>query len=910
MRKRFKILFILIIVFQASFSFAQEVRISWGNRPAKVIDPGSTNSASLVIQNLGTDSISIKTDIELPESWFVFSTGSSLKKIAPTKSKVIIITYRAPNSTLAYTYPFKLKVLNQKDSLIKSFSLKMKIKKGYKVKIHNVTEQKMMTSGEEFSSEYQVINNSNVPVDLKLKSKNGKILGPDTLSLKPGQSKRVKLSTKSPISFSGIKNHTFGLIAESDQFDTTTVNYQNVEVYPNQKYSDDSYKRFPVDLSFNYLGRESGDILLQALQIEAFGRGSLLDSVNDKLEFRLRGPDRAQYALFGNFEEYYVKYQHPKFKLWIGDQPLTVTELTESGRYVRGITSSFRANKFEFTGFYGRIRFFPGLKNEYGGKVEYQATERLSFGTATLFKEYTGEDSSAVVPTVFSKYISQKFRINSELSYGQNGNKEGYAVKVSASTSLGKFRGSASVLAADRYFPGFFSNSQVASLNLSYRFNKLTVGVNTNYRNSNPQLDTFFVAAPFSYNALLNFSYKLNSYSSLILRTGQTRRLDRFEPRRFDYAEFVNRLTYEQDFENWNYSVFGEYGRTNNFLFDTGNDLVSSFSGGAATALSLNSVFRLSLSAVYQNSNRYDIARFENFIAAGRVFWQYGYNSRLSVGYRNNYDIEDYFQTQDQFEFTVNQKFGNNHKADISIRYAKPRGLSTAKSLFANARYTYTFDLPTGKKKNNGKISGHVFNQDSTRLEDVRFKINGEKALSDENGSFVFSKLLPGTYYLSVERASLGVNQISADVMPIKVRVTELDPFPAVTIKIVDAGIITGNIKYPRIGNSLIEKSGSKIRPVYIEISDGKERKIQQCDSLGNFSFQYLRPGKWKVRLIESTLDDNFIYTKTKIDVDVEAGETKKLQFKARRKQKQLRMISPPIKLTATMNSKSSGGTK
>lgn len=910
MTKTHKILIILLVVFQTTSLFSQDIRISWGDRPPKVINPGSTSSASLIIQNLSAENISVKTIVDLPKSWFVFSTGSKLEEIEPTKSKLVLINFRAPNSTLAYTYPLKVSVVNEKDEEIKVFNLKLKIKKGFKVRIESITEQKLMTSGEEFYSEYEVINNSNVALDLKLKTKNGSIQGSDTLNLKPGQSKKVKISSKSPISYSGVRNHVYGLIAESPQFDTTTTNFQNVEVYPNQKYRDDPYKRFPVDLSLNYLGREASGQVLQALQAELFARGSLLDSVNDKLEFRMRGPDRAQYALFGNFEEYYAKYQHPKFNIWVGDQPLTVTELTESGRYVRGITGSYRSNRFEYTGFYGRIRFFPEVKNEYGAKLEYQATERLRFGTATLIKEYNAEDSSAIVPTVYSKYISQKFRLNSELSYGVNGDKEGYAFKVSASTSLGKFRGSASVLAADRYYPGFFSNSQVAALNLSYRFNKLTLGVNSNYRNSNPQLDTFFVAAPFSYNALLNATYRLNSYSTISMRTGQTRRLDRFVEKRFDYAEFINRLTYEQDFENWNYSVFGEYGRTNNFLFDTISDLASSYSGGASSSFSLNSVFRISLSAVYQNSNRYDIARFSNFIASGRLFWQYGFNSRVSVGYRNNYDYEDYFQTQDQLELLVDQNFRGSHKLSLALRYAKPRGLSTTKSIFANFRYTYTFDLPTGKKKNQGKITGMVFDQDSTRLEDVRFRINGEKALTDERGVFVFSKLAPGTYYMTVERSSLGVNQISAEVMPMKVKITEQDPFPTVNVKIVEAGNISGNIKYPRVNNSLIEKSGEKIRPVYIEINNGRERKIQQCDSLGNFSFQYLRPGKWKVRLIESTLDDNFIYTKTKINVDVEPGETKTLQFKARRKQKQLRMISPPIKLTATINSKSNGGTK
>lgn len=909
MTKSFKIFIFALLVLKTGFSSAQEVRINWADRPQKVIQSGSTNTASIIVQNLSTDTIAVKTKIDLPESWFVFSTGNSLKRIAPTKSRVFLITYRAPNSTLARSYPFSISILNEKDSLIKTFNQKVKIKKGFKVEIQNVTEQKMMTSGEEFYSDYAVINNSNVALDLKLKSKNAKIEGSDTLSLKPGESRKVRMIMKSPISYNGVKNHTYGLIAESNQFDTTTVNFQNVEVYPNQKYIDDPYKRFPVAISLNYLGREASTQVNQALQAEVFAKGSFLDSVNDKLEFRMRGPDRAQYALFGNFEEYYAKYEHPDFKVWVGDQPLTVTELTESGRYVRGITGSYRAKNVEYTGFYGRIRFLPEVKNEYGGKVEYQASNRFRIGTATLIKEYNAPDSAAIIPTVYSSYISQKLRLNSELSYGLNGDKEGYAFKVSASTSIKKFRGNASILMADRYYPGFFTNSQVASLNLNYRFNKFSVGINSNYRNSNPQLDTFFVAAPFSYNALANVSYRINSYTNLSLRSGQTRRVDRLDSR-FDYAEFINRLTYEQDYDLWNYSVFAEYGRTNNFLFDNGNDLASSFTAGSSGSFSLNSVFRFSLSAVYQNSNRYSIERWQNFIAYGRLFWQHGYNSRLSIGYRNNYDIEDYFQTQDQFEFLVDQSIRKSHKFSLSIRYAKPRGLTTQYSVFGSARYTYTFDLPVSRKKNQGKISGYVFDQDSSRIEDVRFRINGTKALSDENGSFVFSKMPVGTYYLTIERASLGVNQISSSPMPMKVKVTEQDPFPTVNVKIVESGNITGNIKYPRISNSLIEKSSEKIRPVYIEINNGSERKIQQCDSLGNFSFQYLRPGKWKVRLIESTLDDNFIYTKTKIDVNVDSGETKKLQFKARRKQKQLRMISPPIKLTATINSKSSGGTK
>jgi hypothetical protein len=218
--------------------------------------------------------------------------------------------------------------------------------------------------------------------------------------------------------------------------------------------------------------------------------------------------------------------------------------------------------------------------------------------------------------------------------------------------------------------------------------------------------------------------------------------------------------------------------------------------------------------------------------------------------------------------------------------------------------------MPLKKKKNQGKIRGRLFTSDSTGIQGARLKITSSKAVSDEDGLFIFSRLSYGTYYLSIDRSSMGINQITEQPLPIKVEVTEANPIPDLNIKVVEAGHIKGSIMYPKIKNELLDNKSKKFRPVYIEINSGKERHIVPCDTLGNFSFDYIRPGKWKLRLIESTLDDNFIYNKTKTTIEIKAGESRSVNFKARRKQKQLRMVSPPIRLTAKSHDKTKGGTK
>ena len=411
------------------------------------------------------------------------------------------------------------------------------------------------------------------------------------------------------------------------------------------------------------------------------------------------------------------------------------------------------------------------------------------------------------------------------------------------------------------------------------------------------------------YNTNLNLNYKFGTYSSLQLVSGQLRRVDRFEPKRFDYEELFSRLEYRSRFfhRRVNYSMFFQYGNNQNYLIQDVDNISDSYFTGFNLSVPILYGFTGRIGTLYQNTKRYSSDRSANTTVNMGLSWAYGSKFSINTSYRNRYDIEDYFLTQDQFSMNMRYSPVGNHRFDLSVTYAKPRGNVSTKNLFISAKYTYRFDLSNKNRKSRGRINGRVMTEDSLGIKRAVLRISTNEVVSDEDGFFQFSRLPNGTYFVNLTRSSLGINQITEKKMPVKVVISDNNKSPYIDIKIVEACKIHGQIQYPKVKNSLLDKESKNKRPVYIEISNGVERHIAPSDSTGSFSFDYLRPGKWNVRLIETTLDEDFIYTRTKTTIEVKPGEAKKLLFKARRKQKQLRMIGTPVKLSAKSRSSVNG---
>lgn len=905
MTRTIKILFVLtLFISQGPTLLSQEIQTKWIKYIKEEYAAGSSETMVLQISTTSKDTLQLFDEIVTPDDWFSMASGSHHFTMLPGESINRLYAFRIPSSAETGQVTIRIGVVDKSSGeTVKKFTIPVFIKPSFKVAIEPIETQKYVTAGAEILSTYRIVNGGNTEVELEIKGKGGKLQETDTLTLKPKESRTVSLKVNAPKTLIKPGSKSFGLELECDEFDTSFSSIDYVQVFPNLQLDQDPYERFPINITTNYLGRVINGEYRGGIQMDIYGNSRFIDSLNDRLQFRLRGPDRANFTNFGNYEEYYVSYERSKFGFQLGDQGFRLTNLTELSRYGRGASGFYNVGQVQFKGFYGKSRFFPTVEDIGGLATTFTDRDNRFFvSTSYLYKEFTARtDSAANIYSLNAGLKLKNLNVTGELAHGFSGTTRGTAFEVNARGQIKKFRVAGSLLSADKNFPGFYQNSLIANGTMGYNFGKIRVGVAGNYFDSNPSLDTFFVAAPFSYSMVGSIRYSPNKTTRIEAFGGQRRRKDRFELSLFDYRENFARVGLEKTYDRFTVELVNEYTRNINFQIASDSALSSGYNARLNTSYKLLNTLRVHGNIIYQSNNPYSTGQFRNWNIGGQLDWQASVLTNLRIGYQNTLDVEQYFNNQDFFLLDLNQSFDTKKKHQVSViaRYSKPRRQIANTNAYFNVKYTYRFDFPKYKKRNQGRIKGRVVFMDSSAVQGAVIRVSGYTAVSDENGDFNVPNLKAGIYYMTVERTSIGFNQITQASQPIRVDILP-NQTTETTINLTNSARLVGKISFPvGLKNKLLDKRSKKQKPVYIEISNGGERFIAPSDTNGVFQFNYLRPGNWTIKLIQSTLDQNMVFDKIKVNVELKPGDSKSVKFRARRKQKKLKMIGPPLKLTA-----------
>ncbi len=161
-------------------------------------------------------------------------------------------------------------------------------------------------------------------------------------------------------------------------------------------------------------------------------------------------------------------------------------------------------------------------------------------------------------------------------------------------------------------------------------------------------------------------------------------------------------------------------------------------------------------------------------------------------------------------------------------------------------------------------------------------KANDATAATDANGQFQFSDIPPGTYRVSLDRRSIGLDRVVTSKMPAIVEVKE-GQTAEVQLAVTRSSEIDGKISVyvirasgagpaenpedtfsggstvglvaagPKAGEDALVESGS-LPDVLVEISDGSETLRTLTDAKGDYSFEGIRPGNWKLKVYDNNL--------------------------------------------------------
>ena len=208
--------------------------------------------------------------------------------------------------------------------------------------------------------------------------------------------------------------------------------------------------------------------------------------------------------------------------------------------------------------------------------------------------------------------------------------------------------------------------------------------------------------------------------------------------------------------------------------------------------------------------------------------------------------------------------------------------------------YTIPLQIPVSKKKSIGMLKGIVYDMENknTPIPNVVLSVGEATAVTDLRGEFIFPSLKPGTYFLKIEKGSIGLKRVITEKLPISVKVTGGET-ERLEIAVVTACRITGKIRVfdflNHDKNKLQDTGGSS--NTLLEITDGKEIIRKLTDEDGSFSFEDMRPGKWAIKIYGNDLPLHHYLEIIEFAVDLTAGEAKEFTIRVLPRDRTIRIL-------------------
>jgi hypothetical protein len=248
--------------------------------------------------------------------------------------------------------------------------------------------------------------------------------------------------------------------------------------------------------------------------------------------------------------------------------------------------------------------------------------------------------------------------------------------------------------------------------------------------------------------------------------------------------------------------------------------------------------------------------------------------------------------------------------------------------------YAIPFGVPVSRKTSTGILKGRVYDAENPPrgLPRVLVRLNDLTAVTDRNGEFTFGSLRPGTYYLTLDKESIGMNRVTVQKSPLPVTVLA-GKKNRIEVGVTRGAAVSGRvILFPSLGKSgedvttsprsaadsppprtLANAPGTApgatteaasaggtetdqpepygLANVLVELQNPSETLRRLTDRKGRFLFEDVRPGTWTLKLHEAGLPENHYLEQDTFTFELKPGETKEILARVLLKKRPIRII-------------------
>ncbi|HDQ45693.1 MAG TPA: hypothetical protein ENN17_09400 [bacterium] len=862
--------------------------------------PNQNVTTLIAMENGSGEDHECVSEVELPQGWRLITREFPFD-LHHGERDLRLLSFFIPQGAPAGQYTVYYRVRSRKDPSVSGyFALPVHVREYREYLIEIWDAPRSVIAGEEIAVVLHVKNLSNLPDTLTIQGTTNQPwrvqTEPAAFRLEAGAMEEVtvRMKTDAGLAYTLSSHLRFSLHSGVLKKEVAGTGV-SVGVISRVYGADDPYFRFPVTATAAVVTQTVDRKTASGFQGDVRGEGKLDQQGNHRLKFRLRGPDAYQKALsiYAERDEYMAEYSGNRLSAAAGDRYYTLSRLTQYSNYGRGVEAAFALNpNWKFGVYDQKNRWFSSKNRSTAGYVRYQATD-LSIQAHLVDIERTRRSG-----TLFG--FSGGGRWNNllmNLEYAAEPEDGGIRSAVDAELSGKHERVAYHVrwIHADPEFAGYFSDTKYLSTALSVSpFRRAGIRLQYRYEKQNFELDTTRFDAPLAryFESGLYYQFSPRSQATIdYIRQSRKDRMNSF----FDYDETSLRLRLNAPAGPATLSASAEFGETKNALYDRKAGKTR-YTASVYYSPSSRQNYR---GFVYWDENiRYSGEKRRVFTAGLQMRYHVGQRLQTMLSLQNNYSPEEYYEDRNQTEFLVRYLLPNRHTVQIRARHSLLRN-SNRSDRAVVAEYQAPLGIPLSRKANTGIVRGRIFDaQNGQPLRNLLVRMNGFTAVTDEDGRFIFRNLQSREYYLSIDKAVMGLNRVTLVKTPMPVTPVEGKEGIFLELGVVDGaklrgrvllhslpgdrgtdeeGFVIGAGEAAAADTATCENGSHGLPRIVVEMTREDEMIRRLTDANGDFAFEELRPGRWTVRFYRQNLPAYHQFEQDLFEIEIAAGESKQL---------------------------------
>ncbi len=881
-------------------------------------EPRQVLTTSFRVTNAATEKREFIGSVKLPEGWQLITQEFPFE-LSPDESDVMLVSFFIPQGVLAGSYEIRYTVKDQKVPFISdwcSITVEVLPVTGLELKLLEAPEY--VIAGEEYQSRFILVNQNNVVTtfSLEIKSQNDYPATVDLtkFQLKPGESRTIIVTVQTDVRIKKKIMHHLQLTVRTldlkgEQLCQTATS--SVEIIPRISGVEDPFHRLPVRIRLRG-EMEDGEEKEYGFQSQISVLGTLDEEKTKHVDFLFKTSAIQDKTIFSEQNKYCLSYRGMKYGIYLGDRYYSLSPLTESSHYGRGIEGKLNLNYLTIKAYYEENPWIEPRQEATAIHLSYLLREnyKLNINYLKKRKEFTDEKILSL-QGIFkpSKNIDLDLEFGKGLNLNGSGkNDKAYRLKVIGHYNWISYR--LGIIHAGSDYPGNYSDMDSMSGGIALLLWK-DIRLNTSYyeekKNLGPNLDLYPIPQEKLYQLGLNYRFKTNTNLSFYYRN--YKREDLLSEPTFNYQEETYKIGFGHNFEKLSISTSFEGGKKQDRLTDQSYEL---------TKYDIFAFFRPSEKQSYSGYLQFfndgsATKEHQHKITGGvKASFQLQERTFIYLNFQRSEHQEFSSENRDNFEIRLSHLLVNNNKFSICGQHTSYRNSDRKDKTTFMLDYAIPFGLAVSRKKSIGIVKGHLYDAESGKgIADVIIRVDGATAVTDREGNFIFPFLKPGEHYLRVDKAKIGLNKITIQKIPLKVNV-EGGKETQVEIGVTRSARLSGQIMVYRFlserifieegerdtnveraqdgnGEKFVKSHG--LANTLVELTNGLEIKRRITDRKGNFRFEELRPGKWTLKVYSNNLPQYHYLEEDTFEFDLKPGDDKEILIKVLPKRRLIRII-------------------